>query len=245
MDTRAAIASAGVAMDPPDVVNELTIGGGSRALRARAPGIIAGRRDPEHVAHDRHRIVVAVILDEAESHVRAPAKIAIDFFKMSRSMRSRSFSSLQTGDLRRVVRRRQRRLRGGAPRRRRRLPPGPTLLHPPPQHGIAQAEFLGHRPDRTSARCHQINRLPLVVVRKRPTSTSFHPTPPGSSSLLQVSINSEEVHTLPFSPCGRRWRGHRPRRMRGLYPRRQAPHPSRCCASTPSPQGERGRKSCK
>jgi hypothetical protein len=35
--------------------------------------------------------------------------------------------------------------------------------------------------------------LPLVVVRKRPTLTSFHPTPPGSSSLLQVSINSEEV----------------------------------------------------
>src|SRR6516162_7545270 len=28
--------------------------------------------------------------------------------------------------------------------------------------------------------------LPLVVVCKRPTLTSFHPTPPGSSSLLQV-----------------------------------------------------------
>jgi hypothetical protein len=36
--------------------------------------------------------------------------------------------------------------------------------------------------------------LPLVIVRKRPTLTCFHPTPPGSSSLLQVSINSEEVH---------------------------------------------------
>ena len=39
----------------------------------------------------------------------------------------------------------------------------------------------------------EINRLPLVVVRKRPLM-SFHRTPPGSSSLLQVSINSEEVH---------------------------------------------------
>jgi hypothetical protein len=38
--------------------------------------------------------------------------------------------------------------------------------------------------------------LPLVVVRKRPTLTSFHPTPPGSPSLLQVSINSEEVQHL-------------------------------------------------
>jgi hypothetical protein len=27
--------------------------------------------------------------------------------------------------------------------------------------------------------------------------TSFHPTPPGSPSLLQVSINSEEVHMTP------------------------------------------------
>src|SRR3982074_939421 len=82
----------------------------------------------------------------------------------------------------------------------RRLPPGPTLFHPTPQHGIAQPEFLGHRSDRTATRCYEINRLPLVVVRKRPTLTSFHPTPPGSLSLLQVSINSEEVqHYLPKS----------------------------------------------
>jgi hypothetical protein len=44
------------------------------------------------VAQDPHRVVGAAIFDEAESHVRVPAKIAIDFFKMSRSMRSRSFS---------------------------------------------------------------------------------------------------------------------------------------------------------
>src|SRR5207237_6998930 len=107
--------------------------------------------------------------------------------------------SLQTGDLRRVVRRRQRRLRCGAPRRRRRLPPGPTLLHPAPEYGIAQAKFLGHRSDRAAARRDQINRLPLVVVGKRPTLTSFHPTPPGSSSLLQVSISSEEVQGVLLS----------------------------------------------
>jgi len=55
-------------------------------------------------------------------------------------------------------------------------------------------QVLGHRSDRATTRCDQINRLPLVVVRRRPTLTSFHPTPPGSSSLLQVSISSEEVH---------------------------------------------------
>src|SRR5712671_6291179 len=104
---------------------------------------------------------------------------------------------LQTGDLRRVVRRRQRRLRCGAPRRRRRLSPGPTQLHPAARNRIAQAKFLGHRAGRAAARSHQIDRLPFVVVRKRPTLTSFHSTPPGSSSLLQVSINSEEVHPSP------------------------------------------------
>ena len=92
MDARAAIASAGVAMDSLDVVDELAIGGGSPALRARAPDIITCRLDPEHIAQNPHRVVDTAIFDEAESHARVPAKIAIDFFKMSRSMRSRSFS---------------------------------------------------------------------------------------------------------------------------------------------------------
>jgi len=68
MDARAAIAAIGVAVNPLDVVDELTVGGGSRALRARPPGIIAGRRDTEHVTHDRHRVVGAAIFDEAEPH---------------------------------------------------------------------------------------------------------------------------------------------------------------------------------
>src|SRR5882757_8663572 len=84
MDARAAIASAGVAMDLLDVVNDLTVGRGSLALRARTPGIIAGRRDTERVAQDRHRVVGAAIFDEAESHFGTPAKIAIDFLRNSR-----------------------------------------------------------------------------------------------------------------------------------------------------------------
>jgi hypothetical protein len=105
---------------------------------------------------------------------------------------------LQTSDLCRVVRRWQRRLRCRAPRRRRRLPPGPALFHPTPQHRVAQAKFLRHRPDRATTRCDQINRLPLVVVCERPTLTCFYSTPPGSLSLLQVSINSEEVHCARY-----------------------------------------------
>src|SRR6516164_8546009 len=92
IDARAAISAVGVAVNPFYVVDELTVGDGSRALRARPPSIIASRRDAEQVAHDRHRIVSAAIFDEAESHFGTPAKIAIDFFKMSRSTRSRSFS---------------------------------------------------------------------------------------------------------------------------------------------------------
>src|ERR1700751_3872051 len=120
----------------------------------------------------------------------------MDFFKISRSMRSRSFSRCKRaisaawsadGSVALVV---------GAPPRPRRLPPCPTLPYPPPQHRIAQTKFLGHRSDRAATRCDQINRLPLVVVRKRPTLTPFHPTPPGSSSLLQVSISSEEVQLM-------------------------------------------------
>jgi hypothetical protein len=33
-----------------------------------------------------------------------------------------------------------------------------------------------------------------VILGERATSTSFHPTPPGSASLLQVSTHSEEGH---------------------------------------------------
>src|SRR6266850_2323539 len=92
MDPWAAITLSIVAMDTPDLAQQVTIDDRALAFRARAPGVVAGRRDAEHGAHDPHRIVDAAILDEAESHVRTPAKIAIDFFKMSRSIRSRSFS---------------------------------------------------------------------------------------------------------------------------------------------------------
>src|SRR4051812_46588749 len=92
MNPRAAIAAMVVAINPLDVRQQLAIGNGPRAFRTRPPNVVASRRDLEHTAHDPHRIVRAAIFDEAESHVRGPAKIAIDFFKMSRSMRNCSFS---------------------------------------------------------------------------------------------------------------------------------------------------------
>src|SRR5438067_12386433 len=73
MDARDTIAAACIAVDPLDVVDEFTVGGGSLTLRPRAPGIIASRRDPEHIAQDCHRIVGAAIFNEAESHFGTPA----------------------------------------------------------------------------------------------------------------------------------------------------------------------------
>src|SRR5882757_6749767 len=45
---------------------------------------------------------------------------------------------------------------------------------------------------------------------------------------------------LPFSPCGRRWRGRSPRRMRGLHPRRHTP-PRLRFAKPPSPTRGEGK----
>ena len=58
---------------------ERSIGFGLLTQGAIALGLIANRRDLEHGAHQPHRIGIAVVFDEAEAHVRVPAKIAIDF----------------------------------------------------------------------------------------------------------------------------------------------------------------------
>jgi hypothetical protein len=67
----------------------------------------------------------------------------------------------------------------------------------PEQLEIERPKLLGDRPDRAAARSDKIDRLPIIVVRKRSSVTSFHPTPPGSSSLLQVSINSVASTSVP------------------------------------------------
>src|SRR5206468_7666724 len=85
MNARAAIAAMAIAMNPLDAFQQRSISQGPEAFRARPPGIVARGRDAEHTAHDLDRIVRAAILDKTEPHVRGPAKIAIDFFKMSRS----------------------------------------------------------------------------------------------------------------------------------------------------------------
>src|SRR5258707_1085288 len=92
IDPRAAVTLTIVVVDAFDLGQQCAIGHRSQAFRARTPIVVTCRRHSEHRAHDSHRILLTAIFDETESHVRVPAKIAIDFFKMSRSMRSRSFS---------------------------------------------------------------------------------------------------------------------------------------------------------
>lgn len=76
MDPVTAVAPTAVLMDLPDRGQERGIGFGPLTQGAIAPGVKAGWRDLEHGAHQPYRIGAAVILDEAEAHVRVPAKIA-------------------------------------------------------------------------------------------------------------------------------------------------------------------------
>ena len=71
--------------NPLDVVDELTVGGGSRALRARPLGIIASRRDAEHVAHDRHRIVGAAIFSPPSDDGLSVSQFATQVVKVERN----------------------------------------------------------------------------------------------------------------------------------------------------------------
>jgi len=82
-----------------------------------------------------------------------------------------------------------------APAPRRRLRPAHAI--PQAQHGIAQAKFLGHRPTMSDRSKPPDRPLAAYSRRKRPTLTFFHQHS-CSSSLLQVSINSEEVQCADF-----------------------------------------------
>src|SRR5947208_148728 len=75
-----------------DIDQQLAIGDLARALWLRTPSVEAGRRHAQRIAHDAHRPDIPVVLDQAEPHLGGSEKMATAFFKMSRSMRRRSFS---------------------------------------------------------------------------------------------------------------------------------------------------------
>ena len=79
-------------MNSPDLGQQGAIGRFARAFGPAAPSIIARRRDAHHIAHDANRKRLALVLDETEFHFGASEKMRKVFFKISRSMRRRSFS---------------------------------------------------------------------------------------------------------------------------------------------------------
>src|SRR5262245_50283607 len=86
------IAAAMGHMEAPDLGEQGAIGQLAQAFRPAAPGIIARRRNAHHIAHDTDRKRLTLIFDEAESHFGGSEKMRSVFFKISRSMRRRSFS---------------------------------------------------------------------------------------------------------------------------------------------------------
>src|SRR5271157_1571493 len=92
MDPGYAISATMGQMDSPDLGQQGAIGRFARAFGPAAPSIIARRRDAHHIAHDANRKRLALVLDETEFHFGASEKMRKVFFKISRSMRRRSFS---------------------------------------------------------------------------------------------------------------------------------------------------------
>ena len=92
VDSRPAIAAAMGQMEAPDLGKQGAIGCLAWAFWPAAPGIIPRRRDAHDIAQDANRERLALILDDAEFHFGGSEKMRSVFFKISRSMRKRSFS---------------------------------------------------------------------------------------------------------------------------------------------------------
>ena len=74
-------------METTHVDEQLAVRGGSRALRAAAPRVIAAGRDFEEPSHQPDRPPAGMIADDVEAHLGTSAKMPIVFFRTSRSMR--------------------------------------------------------------------------------------------------------------------------------------------------------------
>jgi hypothetical protein len=92
MDSWPAIAPAMGQMEAPDLGEQSTIGRLARTFGPAAPSIIPCRRDAHDIAQDTNRERLALIFDDAEFHFGSSEKMRSVFFRISRSMRRRSFS---------------------------------------------------------------------------------------------------------------------------------------------------------
>jgi hypothetical protein len=79
-------------MEAPYLGQQSAIGRLAWAFRPATPSIIPRRRDAHDIAQDANRKRLALVLDEAEFHFGGSEKMRSVFFRISRSMRRRSFS---------------------------------------------------------------------------------------------------------------------------------------------------------
>src|SRR5262249_39557745 len=93
MDARRTIRFSALGMCRLDLLQQPTSTLGLGTRRAPPPGVVATARDLKHVAHQVHPKLFGMRGHEAESHCWCFAKKAVAFFKISRSISSRLFSS--------------------------------------------------------------------------------------------------------------------------------------------------------
>jgi len=86
MHTWAAIATSAIAMNATDILDQLAIGSGSHAFRSPSPRVVAAGTDVQHFAHHAHWERRSLVVDKAKSHFGGLEKMAMAFFKMSRSI---------------------------------------------------------------------------------------------------------------------------------------------------------------
>ncbi len=77
---------------PPYVAQQRAVLGRTPAFGLGPPSVVACPGTAEDAAKLVDRPGAAAVLDHAEPHLNGPAKIEMDLFEMSRSMRSRSHS---------------------------------------------------------------------------------------------------------------------------------------------------------
>src|SRR5215208_3653203 len=74
MHSRRAVATPVLSIQASHIGQQVESGSGSRALGPALPGVVAGSRDAEHLAHDAHRPLLLVISDEPELIVASPRR---------------------------------------------------------------------------------------------------------------------------------------------------------------------------
>ena len=87
-----AVAAMMMGMQAAEIGQELLVGNRPGTVGTITPCVVARGRHAEHAADGADRPVLRMLGDEAELHLGVSEKMPMAFFKMSRSVRTRSSS---------------------------------------------------------------------------------------------------------------------------------------------------------